>query len=291
MVGAAKAGFVLVAVFLLDRGWGRRPLLLMSAVGCTASLLTLAIGFLLLGGGMNGVHTAPAPAPGSAVPVGHDGTGVLRSLAPVLAVTATCAYMAFFSAGLGPVNWVLVSEIFPSRLRAQAMGLATVVNRTVSGIVSLTFLSCAEAITAAGTFLLFALIGLASVAFFNYVVPETRGKSLEEIEKMLAQKGGLEATASTGSETWLGRVYQRFTDLFARDYSEVGDAGKDDSVNGDEDQLPVRKDNGDTRRINRLAAVSEQAEARLSLREKVKAIALRKENVGPSESSRMLDDL
>ncbi|GAQ79703.1 polyol transporter [Klebsormidium nitens] len=204
---------------------------------------------------MNGAHTAHAPSPGSAVPVGQDGTGFLRSLAPVLAVTATCAYMAFFSTGLGPVNWVLVSEIFPSRLRAQAMGLATVVNRTISGTVSLTFLSLAEAITAAGTFLLFALIGLASVVFFYYVVPETRGKSLEEIEKMLAHKDGLEAEvtdAPTESDSWSSRLYQRFTGGFARAYSEVGDAGKDDSVNGnDEDQMPVKKDTGDTRRINR----------------------------------------
>ena len=100
------------------------------------------------------------------------------------------------------------------------------------------------------------------------------------------------ANTPTEPESWLSRLYRRFTGLFARRYSGVGDAGKDDSVDGNvEDQMPIRKDNGDTRRINRLAAASEQAEARLSLRDKVKAIALRKENVGPSESSRMLDDL
>lgn len=157
-VGFAKAGFVVVAAFLIDRV-GRRPLLLTSAIGSTVSLLVLALALQFIGN-----------APG----VAHEAAGYL-------AVVAACGNVAFFSVGMGPVNWVLGSEIFPLRLRAKAASLGVGVNRSLSGVVSISFLSLTDAITVPGAFFLFAGIsGLCSL-FIYFLVPETKGKTLEEI--------------------------------------------------------------------------------------------------------------
>ena len=169
-VGFSKTVFILVATIWLDR-LGRRPLLLTSAVGNTVSLLTLAVGFLFL-------HVKPTDdIPEIPVDAAPHGGGFVA----ILAILAICSYVAFFSIGFGPVNWVLTSEIFPLRLRAQAMGLGIVVNRLVSGTVALTFLSMAEAMTIAGTFFLFSATGALSIVFIYVFTPETKGKTLEEI--------------------------------------------------------------------------------------------------------------
>eukprot|EP01018_Ginkgo_biloba_P001612 Gb_04388 [translate_table: standard] len=158
-VGFAKTGFILVAVFMIDRV-GRRPLLLISALGMTVSLVALALGFSFI-----------ENASGS-----HGG-------AVFLAILAVCCNVAFFSIGLGPVCWVLGTEIFPLRLRAQAASLGVVVNRVVSGVVAMTFLSVSSAITVAGTFSLFAGLSVLCVIFICGYIPETKGKTLEEIVK------------------------------------------------------------------------------------------------------------
>ncbi|GLJ23713.1 hypothetical protein SUGI_0449390 [Cryptomeria japonica] len=157
-VGFAKAGFVIVAAVLIDRV-GRRPLLLTSAIGSTVSLLVLALSLQFIGN-----------APGAA----HQAAGYL-------AVIAACGNVAFFSIGMGPVNWVLGSEIFPLRLRAKAASLGVGVNRTLSGVVSVSFLSLTDAITVPGAFFLFAGVSFLCSVFIYFLVPETKGKTLEEI--------------------------------------------------------------------------------------------------------------
>ena len=91
---------------------------------------------------------------------------------------------AFLSVGIGPIFWVLTSEIFPLRLRAQASGIGAVGSRVSSGLISMSFLSVTAAITVAGTFFVFAVVSAISVVFVYTCVPETKGKSLEEIELM-----------------------------------------------------------------------------------------------------------
>lgn len=78
--------------------------------------------------------------------------------------------------------WVLTSEIFPLRLRAQAAALGAVGNRVCSGIIAMSFLSVSRAITVGGTFFIFSAISALSVVFVYTLVPETKGKSLEQIE-------------------------------------------------------------------------------------------------------------
>lgn len=153
-VGVTKTAFILIATFLVDRV-GRKPLLYVSTVGMTLCLFTLSISLALLGNGQLGI---------------------------ALAVLCVCGNVAFFSVGMGPICWILTSEIFPLRIRAQASALGAVGNRVCSGFVAMSFLSLSHTITVAGTFFLFSLLSGLSIVFVYKHVPETKGKSLEQIE-------------------------------------------------------------------------------------------------------------
>lgn len=90
------------------------------------------------------------------------------------ALVGQCLFMAAFSIGYGPVCWVLAAEIFPLRLRAKAMGLATFLNRIVSAAISLSFLSLQDAISSQGTFFLFAGISLIATGMQTFESNVTR---------------------------------------------------------------------------------------------------------------------
>ncbi|KAJ7292316.1 hypothetical protein O6H91_03G121600 [Diphasiastrum complanatum] len=156
MVGIAKDVSIPVATIFLDR-IGRRPLLLLSNIGVTVSLLTIATRF-----------SVQAIYPNS-------------TLHGYLTIAACCSFMIFFSMGFGPIGALLPSEILPLRLRAQGMGLSTAFNRCLSGILSLSFLSIFKAFGAAGTFWLFAGMSSISIFFLYFFVPETKGRTLEEL--------------------------------------------------------------------------------------------------------------
>ncbi|KAL3345352.1 hypothetical protein AABB24_024359 [Solanum stoloniferum] len=165
-VGFTKTIFILIAIFLIDKV-GRKPLLYVSTIGMTTCLFGLGLTLSLLGNGSVGIK---------------------------LAILCVCGNVAFFSVGIGPICWVLTSEIFPLRLRAQASALGAVGSRVSSGVVAMSFLSVSRIITVGGTFFVFAAISALSVAFVHKCVPETKGKSLEEIEMMFQndrpQQGG-----------------------------------------------------------------------------------------------------
>lgn len=171
IVGLTKTVFILVAIFLIDKV-GRKPLLYVSTIGMTTCLLGLSLALAFLGNGKLGIG---------------------------LAILAVCGNVAFFSVGIGPVCWVLSSEIFPLRLRAQASALGAVGSRVSSGVITMSFLSVSRAITVAGTFFVFAVISALSVAFVHTCVPETKGKSLEEIEMVFHHEGEWQ-----GSEVEMG---------------------------------------------------------------------------------------
>ncbi|GMY36023.1 probable polyol transporter 6 [Fagus crenata] len=160
IMGITKTLFVLVSAFFLDR-FGRRPLLLLGSAGMAISLAGLGLGSKYLEYSNN--------TPGWAI---------------ALCVVAVCAAASFFSIGLGPITWVYSSEIFPLRLRAQGSSLAISVNRLVSGLVAMTFLSISREITFGGMFFALAGIMVVGTIFFYYCLPETKGKSLEEIEAL-----------------------------------------------------------------------------------------------------------
>lgn len=164
IMGLAKTSFVLVSALYLDK-FGRRPLLLLGSIGMALSLAGLGLGSKYL------EYSNEKPV-----------------WAIVLCVVAVCSAVSFFSIGLGPITWVYSSEIFPQRYRAQGSSLAISVNRLVSGVVSMTFLSVSREITFGGMF--FALSGVMVVGtiFFYYFLPETKGKSLEEIGSLFEDR-------------------------------------------------------------------------------------------------------
>ena len=151
LIGFVGLTFTIISMFLVDKV-GRRPLLLISLAGMGVVLLHLAI---ILGD--------PHPKK-------------WMVLADVL------VYLAAFDLGLGPIFWLLISEIYPTTIRAQAMSLATLAIWASDFLVTATFLTIVEHIGMRGCFMLFA--GLCVVAFvFSFrMVPETRGRTLEQIE-------------------------------------------------------------------------------------------------------------
>jgi sugar porter (SP) family MFS transporter len=160
-VGVTKTVIVLLAAVLLDRV-GRRPLMLTSSGGMAVSLVGLATGLTVVGR--------------------HPHTEV--SWAVGLCVTSTLAFVSFFSIGLGPMTAVYTSEIFPLRLRALGYAVGVACNRVTSGVVSMTFLSLSSAITIGGSFFLYAGIVALSWVFFFTCLPETRGRTLEEMGEL-----------------------------------------------------------------------------------------------------------
>jgi len=101
----------------------------------------------------------------------------------VIVLIFILTYVACFAVGVGTGTWVLMSEICPTRVRGRAMSVATVFLWCGTLLVTLTFLSLVNLFTAAGVFLLYAIISIAAFLFVWRGVPETKGRTLEEIEK------------------------------------------------------------------------------------------------------------
>ena len=95
------------------------------------------------------------------------------------------AYVAFFAIGMGPMPWLILSEIYPLSIRGQAMSLAIFANWFSNYLVALTFLDIAKYLTTGGAFCIYAAFGVIAFFFILRRLPETKGKSLEQIEKIL----------------------------------------------------------------------------------------------------------
>jgi sugar porter (SP) family MFS transporter len=156
-IGAVNVGMTVVAIWLIDKV-GRRVLLLSGTVGMAIALFVVA-GTFALGGNTLG-HTAS-----------------------IVAVVSLVVYTGSFAIGLGPVFWLLISEIYPARIRGKSMSIASIANWGANFVVAVTFLTLLNAISNAGTFFLMGSLSLAAVAYFWRKVPETKGLTLEEIER------------------------------------------------------------------------------------------------------------
>lgn len=160
-VGITNVVFTVVAVLLLDRV-GRRPLLLIGTAAVTVALIGLGLWFQLRALQQQGW----------------------------LALVFLLLFMAGFAIGLGPVFWLLISEIYPLGVRSKAMSVATVVNWAANFLVSYFFLQLVSGIGRPGTFWVYAGFGILAFAYFIWRLPETRNRSLEDIERDLGADPG-----------------------------------------------------------------------------------------------------
>ena len=159
-IGTVNVIMTLVAMWLVDRV-GRRPLLLTGIAGMIVSLG--AIGYVF--------HLS-----------GHGG-----GLAD-LAVISLMFYVASFAISLGPIFWLLIAEIYPLKIRGLATGIAAGTNWIANFAVSLTFLSLFKMLGPSLTFWMYGVLAIGSWIFCYYLVPETKGRTLEEIEQFWHKK-------------------------------------------------------------------------------------------------------
>jgi len=154
-IGVTNLVFTLVAILLLDR-LGRRFFLLTGTIGLAIALAVLGAFFL---------------------------SGTLQDSVSYLSLVALIVYIACFAIGLGPVFWLMISEIFPLELRGPAMAACTVANWSFNFLISFTFLTLVDAIGKTATFWLYGVVAVIAVVFFALKVPETMGRSLEQIQE------------------------------------------------------------------------------------------------------------
>ena len=156
LVGLVNLAFTVVAMALIDR-FGRRPLLGFGLSGIAICMLLLAWAF-----------------------VGADNN-------PRLILFAILGFVASFAVSLGPVMWVLFSELFPNRVRGVAISFVGLVNSATAFLVTLVFPLQLEVLGNSLTFLIYGLFALAGLVFVMRILPETKGRSLEELEAALVR--------------------------------------------------------------------------------------------------------
>jgi SP family arabinose:H+ symporter-like MFS transporter len=153
-IGGTNLFFTIVAMLLIDK-FGRKFLVLTGSLGMTLMLSGLSLLYFL------------------------------QQTSGILVLIFILGYIAFFAASLGPAIWVVISEIFPNRLRSKGMSVAIVALWIACTIITIVFPVMLERLSGGITFLIFALVCLVNLVYVWLKVPETKGKSLEELEKVL----------------------------------------------------------------------------------------------------------
>ena len=150
-IGIVNSLFTLIAIFTIDK-WGRIPLLKFGAGGVILSLITISSLFYFGGAATNFV------------------------------ILGIVVYIACYAFSLGPVQFVVAAEIFPTEIRGRALTISTLFLWSTNALVGQVFPLMLNGLGAAGTFMIFALICLPSLWFISKFIPETKGRSLEEIQ-------------------------------------------------------------------------------------------------------------
>ncbi len=154
-VGVTNLIFTIIAMFLIDK-LGRRPLLMIGAVGMFLSLAGAALHY-------------------------YDG----RLVSDLAMVGCVIGFVAFFAFSQGAVIWVFLSEIFPNRIRSKGQALGSFVDWIVNAVIGLAFPIALTSFGGGDVFMFFAVLMIPFFFFVLKVMPETKGKSLEELEKIV----------------------------------------------------------------------------------------------------------
>lgn len=160
LVAMANVAGTVASSQLVDKQ-GRKKLLISSFAGMGLSMLLLVL-------------TLTTPA--------------LQPFVGLLSVLGTVTYVLSFAFGVGPVPALLLPEIFPAAIRANAIAVSLMSHWVCNFLIGLSFLQVVEAVGVAGAYSGFAFICVLGILFVHFVVPETKGKSLEEIEALFIAK-------------------------------------------------------------------------------------------------------
>src|SRR5262245_17240205 len=158
-IGVINVLATFIAIGLVDRA-GRKPLLIAGVLGMVVTLAVLGLAF----------HSETAGAPSGSL--------------SLITVVCLAAYIVFFAFSLGPIVWLMISEIYPLRNRAQAVAVSTAANWGANFVVSLTFPILTARLGSAATFFTYSAFGVLTLLFVIARVPETKGKTLEEISRL-----------------------------------------------------------------------------------------------------------
>ncbi|PLS04151.1 sugar porter family MFS transporter [Neobacillus cucumis] len=159
--GAISVIATFVGIWLLGK-IGRRPMLIAGLAGTTAALALIGVFSIVLKG---------SPA------------------LPFVVLGLTVTFLAFQQGAISPVTWLMLSEIFPLKLRGIGMGVTVFCLWITNFLVGLFFPILLSAVGLSITFFIFAVCGIAAIAFVHKILPETRGKSLEQLEDYFRNYG------------------------------------------------------------------------------------------------------
>jgi len=174
-VGLVKLIATLLTVWRVD-AFGRRPLLFVGITMMVVALSVISVAFLF----------RVCTTPGKTIDQCDAAHVVLPQAWAIATVIALMVYVSGYQVGFGPIAWLMISEVFPVGVRGAALSIAAVVNFSSNIGVTLTQGLLLQLLTPAGLFLAYLIMSALSIVFVKLVVPETKGKTLEEIEIMLS---------------------------------------------------------------------------------------------------------
>ncbi|MBK8610972.1 MAG: sugar porter family MFS transporter [Chitinophagaceae bacterium] len=216
LVGIINLVFTVIAMIFIDR-LGRKFLLVIGVTGVALSMFLLAFSFNSATYTLTEESMAKLPATIKAeqlVPIkgityksdtefkkaiagalGNESAKIYESdlitagikMNPTLILIGILGFVASFAVSLGPVMWVLFSELFPNSIRGLAISFVGFINSAVSFLVQLLFPWELNTLGSAGTFLLYGIFAVLGLLFIIRKLPETKGKSLEELEAILVK--------------------------------------------------------------------------------------------------------
>jgi sugar porter (SP) family MFS transporter len=216
LVGLVNLVFTVAAMALIDK-LGRRPLLGFGMTGIAVCMLTLAYGFgaATYTLDQDAIDKLPAEieraqiaivadttfesdidyrkavstAVGADVYKQHESALVSNAIDmnPLLILFAILGFVASFAISIGPIMWVLFSELFPNNVRGMAISFVGLINSAVAFLVTFIFPWELQNIGNAGTFLIYGLFAVVGLVFVMRILPETKGRSLEELEQILVR--------------------------------------------------------------------------------------------------------
>ncbi|XP_013870096.1 solute carrier family 2, facilitated glucose transporter member 8 [Austrofundulus limnaeus] len=180
IVALIQVVFTAIAALIMDKA-GRKILLTISGVAMMISTMTFGIYFYLM---------SKPPTTSSPLDIQTAAGAEPHADLTWLALASMAIFISGFAIGWGPIPWLIMSEVIPSRVRGFASAAVVLTNWGMAFIVTKTFQNMMDGLTSAGTFWLFSCMCALNIVFTIVVIPETKGKTLEQIEAIFRGTSG-----------------------------------------------------------------------------------------------------